>query len=80
MESLGKILASSIVAVATIGSLLSGVARAQDESTKLTRHNNGYNIHVFPTVTAREHYPHRQTLAHWFITANRLCRVGPRLI
>ena len=33
MESLGRILASSIVAVATIGSRSSGAALAQDEST-----------------------------------------------
>jgi hypothetical protein len=35
----------------TIGSLSSGAALAQDESTKLAPHNNAYNIHVFPTVT-----------------------------
>ncbi|HWO30326.1 MAG TPA: hypothetical protein VNO32_16150 [Candidatus Acidoferrum sp.] len=57
MENLRKILASSIVAVATIGSLSSGAALAQDESTKLTPHNNGYNIHVFPTVTRKGTLP-----------------------
>jgi hypothetical protein len=41
----------------TVGSLSSGAALAQDESTKLAPHNNGCNMHVFPTVTRKGALP-----------------------